>query len=121
MVVGYQDLQTQGLCLRNTLHAGDAVVNRDQDICARLLNTLRNGGCEAIAIDHAVGHDIAHVLGTQHAQAAQANRAGRGAVAIVVGHNAQAFLSGDGIGQQDGSGFCAFQCIGRQQLGQTIV
>ena len=89
MVVGDQHLHAQTLRRRHTLHAGDAVVNGDEHISARIFYALGNGRCQAVAIDHPVGHDVADLLGAQHAQAPKTHSASSGAVAIVVGHDAQ--------------------------------
>ena len=121
MVVGHQDLQAQLFGVGHALHAGNAVVHGDQHIGAGIEHALRNRRGQAIAIDHAVGHQIAHMFGTQQAQAAQGHSAGGGAVAVVVGHDAQLLVPGDGVGQQHGSFACAHQRGGRQETGQAIV
>jgi hypothetical protein len=64
MVVGDEHLQTQSFGFFHTAHAGDAVVHGDQDLCAAGVNALGNVRGQTIAIDHAVGHDEAHVLRT---------------------------------------------------------
>ena len=43
-MVSDQDLQAQSLRLRNTFHAGDAVVDGDQNIGTRLLHAICDGG-----------------------------------------------------------------------------
>ena len=89
MVIGNEHLHAQALGCGDPLETGNAVVNRDEHICARGFHALGNGGRQAVAIDHPVGHDVTDVLGAQHAQTAKTDRAGGSAVAIVVGHNAQ--------------------------------
>ena len=64
MVVGDEHLQAQTFGFFHTAHAGDAVVHGDQDLCAAGVNPLGNVRGQTIAIDHAVGHDEAHVLRT---------------------------------------------------------
>ena len=60
-------------------------------------------------------------LGAQHLQAAQAHGAGGGAIAVVVGHDADVLVLLDGVGQQAGGFQCALQFTGRQQFGGGIV
>ncbi len=88
VVVGHQHLQAQARAARHALKAGDAVVHRDQHVGAAGLDALGNRCGQAVAVDHAVGHDVADLFGAQQAQAANAHRAGGGAVAVVVGHDA---------------------------------
>ncbi len=103
------------------VHAGDAVVHGDQHVSAAVFHALRDGCREAVAIDHAVGHDVAHIFCTQQAQAAQADGAGGGAVAVVVGHDAEFFVLRNRIGQHYG-GLCGALHRGRgQQQGQAVV
>ena len=99
MVVGHQHLQTQGLCRLNTCDAGNAVVHSDQHIRPLRMHTLGNRRGQAITIHHPIGHQIADMLGAQHAQAAHCHGAGCGAIAVVVSHHAQALVLGHGIGQ----------------------
>ena len=61
------------------------------------------------------------MLRPQHAQAAHGHGAGGGAVAVVIGHHADALLRGNGIGQQAGGGVDALQAAGRQQVLQASV
>ena len=98
-MVGDQDLQAQGLSLGNTFHAGDAVVNGDQNIGTRLLHAICDGGSQAVAIDHAVGHDVADIDCPKHAKTPQTHCTCCSAVAIVICHDAKAFVGGHGICQ----------------------
>ena len=101
-MVSDQDLQAQSLRLRNTFHAGDAVVDGDQNIGTRLLYSICNGGGQAVAIDHAVGHEVADMLCSKHAKTPHAHCTCCGAVAIVISHDAKALVGGNGICQQAG-------------------
>jgi hypothetical protein len=58
-------------------------------------------GREAVAVGEAVGHQIID-LGAEGAQRAHADRAGGGAVAVVVGDDEDACAGLDGVGEQDG-------------------
>ncbi len=57
----------------------------------------------------------------QQAQAAHRHGAGGGAVAVVVGHDAQATVLRQGVGQQAGGRLYALQARRGQQAGQAIV
>ena len=120
-MVGDQHLKTQRLSLRHTFDAGNAVVHGDQHVGARLLNSLGNGSCQAVTIHHAIGHDIGHMLCAQHAQTSHANSAGCGAITVVIGHDAEVFLTRNGICQQDGGFLGAPQTLRGQQFGQAII
>ena len=121
VVVGDEDLQAQRLGLGHALHAGDAVVHGDEHIGAAFGHPAGDGRGEAVAIGHAVGHEIVHVGSPQQAQAAHAHGAGGGAVAVVVGHDAKALVLRHGIGQQARGGVDAFESRWGQQPTQAIV
>ena len=120
-MVRHQYLQAQGARLVHALETGDAVVHRDQKVGAAVLDALRNRCRQAIAIDDAVGHDVADVFCTEQTQAAHADGAGGGAVAVVVGDDAEFFVGRDGVGQQARRSAGAEQGVGRQQARQTLV
>ena len=121
MVVGDQDLQAQGARPRHTLHAGNAVVHRDQHVGTLGFDALGNRRGQAVAIHHPVGHHKVHPLGAQHAQTAQGHGAGGGPIAVVIGHDAQGGLARNGIGQQHGGLLNAFEVLQRQQVRQVGV
>ncbi len=56
----------------------------------------------------------------EHAQAAHADRAGGGAVGVVVGDDEQSFVLGDGVGQQHCGALDVQQIRRRQQLRQAV-
>ena len=133
MVVGDQHLHAQ---LAGNLHAfdaGDAVVHRDQQLRSGGGHAQCQGRGQAIAVGHAVGHQVADEVGPggalpvggeggfQHAQAAQAHGAGGGPVAVVVGHDAHRGALGQRIGQHAGGGIGVGQGGGGQQAGQAVV
>ena len=121
MVVGDEHLQAQLARGGHALDAGNAVVYSDQHIRATGFDTLCNGWREAIAIDHAIGHDVTNLFSAQQAQTAYGHSAGGGSITVVVRHDAQFFIGSHRIGQQHGGGFDAFQSCGRQQLRQRCV
>ena len=121
MVIGDQGLQPQLGGAGHAFHAGNAVVYCDQHVCALRLHAVRDRSREPITIDHTVWHEIAHLASAEQLQAAHADGAGRGAIAVVIGHDAQPFVCGNRIGQQTRRLQAAFHGRGRQKLGQPIV
>ena len=121
VVVGHQHRQAQRACAAHALDAGDAVVHGHEQIGAARGHAFGNRGGEAVAVDHAVGHEVIHLARAQQAQAAQRHGAGGGAVAVVVGHDADARVAGDGVGQQPGGFIRALERGGRQQPRQRRI
>jgi hypothetical protein len=121
VVVRHQHLQTQRLGSGYALKTGNAVVYRYQHICAAVFHALRYWSGQSIAIHHAVGHDVAHVLCTQQAQAPNGYCACRRTITIVVRHNAQPFVFCNRICQQHSRIHSALQASRRQQQRQAIV
>ena len=56
--------------LGHAVNTGYAVVHGDEHVGALLFDAPGNGGRQAVAIDHAVGHQVVHMAGAQQAQAA---------------------------------------------------
>ena len=133
VVVGHQHLQPQGTCGCHTVDAGNAVVDRDQHLSTTGGNPLRDAGCQAVAIGHTVGHQVADEpwlrslmpvrgqSGLQHAQPTQSHGACGGTVAVVIGHHADAQVVLQCIGQQHGGRIGVFQGGGGKQAGQAVV
>ena len=121
VVVGHQHLQAQGFRGGNTFHAGDAVVHGDQQVGTAGLDALGNGGRQTVAIYHAVWHQVADMLGAQQPQATQGDSTGGGAVAVVIGHDAEFFVPGNGVCQQAGGIGGTQQATRGQQPGQAFV
>jgi hypothetical protein len=121
VVVGHQHLQAERTRGGHAFEAGDAVVHRDQQVGAALLHAPGDGGGQAVAVDHAVGHEVVDVLRAQQAQAAHGHGAGGGAVAVVVGHDADLASRGDGIGQQLAASGMPFRPAGGSRRAQAVV
>ena len=125
VVVGHQHLHAQRLGTRHALQAGNAVVHRHQHVSACGFHAFCNAGRQAVAIDHAVGHQVSHgrkvQRRTQQPEPAHAHRAGCGAVAVVVGHDADLAARRHGVGQQHGGLGRAMQGRRRQQTRQAVV
>jgi hypothetical protein len=62
VVVGDQHLQAARLGGGHAVDAGDAVVHGDQHVGAAVGHALGNGRREAVAVDHAVGHQVVTCL-----------------------------------------------------------
>ncbi|MNY42886.1 hypothetical protein D3C86_1778140 [compost metagenome] len=75
---------------------------------------VHHGGRQAIAGFKAVGHQEVDIS-AHGGQGAQADRAGGGAVAIVVGHDQELLAGLDGVGQHAGGMRGMGQAGGRQQ------
>ena len=121
MVVGHQHLHAQGSGARHAVDAGNAVVNRDQQLRAGGLHAFGNRRGQAIAVNDPVRHQIADAGGTQQPQPAQRHRAGCRAIAVVVGDHAYFFPGRHRIGQQAGRLLRTMQRRRRQQLAQGLV
>ena len=97
MVVGNQYVQPQGLGVCHTGHAGNAVVYGHDELRLALGGHFGQLRGEAVAVLEAVGHQKIH-LGAHARQANHRHGAGGGTVGIVVGHNQNTFLVGNGAG-----------------------
>ena len=125
VVIGHQNLQTELTGARHPLEAGDAVVHRHQHIGPFGFDPLGDGAGQAIAVDHPVGHQIAHPVKAQglaeQAQPAHCHRAGGGAVAVVVGNDADVPALVHRIGQQACSLGAAEHLRGLDQAAELVV
>ena len=109
--------------MRHAFQAGDAVVDRDEQLRPLRERQVDDGRREAVAMHLAVGHHVAQRVGAraQQRQAAQRDGAGGGTVAVVVGHDDDALALRDGVGEQPGRVGGAFEFGRGDQLGQRIV
>ena len=123
VVVGDHDGHAVRLRVGDALEAGDAVVDRHQHLGALREREVDDGRREAVAVDAAIGHDVAQRrrVGAEHLQAAQRDRAGRRAVAIVVGDDADPAAGADRVGEQHGGVAGAEQAGRRQQARERVV
>ena len=123
MVVGDDDGHAGSARMGHAFEAGDAVVDGEQCIGALLHRQVDDGRCQAIAVHRAVGHDVGKRAGrgAEEGQASQCDDAGGGAVAVVVGHDADAAAGADGLGEQLGRRARAEQARGWQQAGKRVV
>jgi hypothetical protein len=76
---------------------------------------------QAVTIHHPIGHHKVHPLRAQQAQAAQGHGASGGAIAVVIGHDAQGRLALDGVGQQTCRRLNAHEVLQGQQMRQIGV
>ena len=123
VVVGDEHIEAARTRMRHTVEAGNAVVHGDEQLrflCERQIDDRRR---QAVAVHGAVGHDIRQRARrrAEHRQAAHADGAGRGAVTVVVGDDADAALLFDRVGEQRCGGVGAFHRRRRQQVCQAVV
>jgi hypothetical protein len=118
VVVGDDDVDAAPVRFHHAVDAGDAVVDRDDDVgrlfAAGEFDDFRR---QAVAVHHAVGHDVVDV-GAHRAQAAQGGGAGGGAIAVVVGDDGHFLARANRVGQEHGRGVDVFQAARRYQRGQ---
>ncbi|MCY1215315.1 hypothetical protein D9M72_271580 [compost metagenome] len=117
VVVGDHHADARGVGRGHAVHAGDAVVHRDDDVGlagAVPAGQFHDGGRQAVAGLETVGNQEVHV-GAHRGQGPQPDRAGGGAVAVVVGHDQQLSARLDGVGQHAGGMRRMRQAGGRQQ------
>ena len=101
VVVGHQHLQAQhwrATPRRRTLAMPLSTVMSTSAPLSP--GALGDGGGQAVAVDHAVGHHVVHALRAPSRRRPRSHGAGGGAVAVVVGHDAQGSILRNGIGQQ---------------------
>ena len=93
---------------RHAFDAGDAVVDGDEEIGPALRGELDQLGREPVAELEAVGHEVLRVR-AKGTQRADADRAGGGAVGVVVGDDEEALARLDGVGEEPRRVVNAFQ------------
>jgi hypothetical protein len=105
------------------LQAGDAVVHGDQQLGPLLQRQVDDGRRQSVAMHRTVRHHVVQAVGrcAEQRQATQQHGASSGAVAVVVGHHAQAPALLHHVGQQPCRGIGTAQGQRRQQLSQAVV
>jgi hypothetical protein len=98
VMVGHQHAHAQPVGLRDAVDRRDAVVHGDEQARGALRRLARDLGRQAIAVLEAVGDEVLDVR-AEAAQGAHAERAGRGAVGVVVGDDQHPFAACDRIGE----------------------
>ena len=89
------DAKLSGAC--HALDAGNAVVDGDDDVGVVCLSgCIHDGGRQTVAELETIGHDELS-LTAHHGKTSDGDRAGRGAVAVVVGNNRDALVALNGV------------------------
>jgi hypothetical protein len=115
VMVGDDDVDAQPIRREHAVDAGDAIVDRDDDVGRLFARGERHDfRREAVAVFKAVRDDVVD-LRSHGAQAAQRDGAGGGAVAIVVGDDRHALAGADGVSQERGGGIDVLQAGRRRQ------
>ena len=65
MVIGHQDLDAKGVRFSHPLHAGDPIINRDNDVWFLLGGQQDNFRGESVTILKSIGHQV--INGCPHA------------------------------------------------------
>jgi hypothetical protein len=113
-MIGHEHVDAAGVGRRDAVDAGDPVVDRDQEIGLAAGGQLDDLGREPVAVFEPIGHEVVD-LRAEHAQPAHGDRAGRGAVAVVIGDDEQALALRDGVCEQVGCFVRALQFDGRHE------
>ena len=119
VVIGDQRADAQRAGARHAFDARDAVVHRDEQVRLALSSQIDQLRRQAIAQLEAVGHEIVDV-GAEKAQRAHADRAGGGAVGVVVGDDQEPLTGLDRIGEQHRGLLHALEQRRRQQTGRAV-
>ncbi|KAG1435337.1 hypothetical protein G6F57_021173 [Rhizopus arrhizus] len=98
--------------------AGNAVVDRNQQVRLQRGQFVHQRRRQAIAVHHAVRHRVEDMLRAEHAQAAHAHRAGGSAITIEIADHQDALVIGDGLDQQAHRCIDAGQQFGRMKIAQ---
>ena len=124
VVVGDDDAQPAFARCTHAVDACDAAVDGDQPVGpaqARMFAGQRDDRLgQAVAVFEAVRDQVVDA-GAEHPKPAHGDRAGGGAVAVVVGDDAQRLACCDRVGQQHGGTSDAFHRIGSQQAVEPLV
>jgi hypothetical protein len=120
VVIGDEHVDPERGSGRNTLHAGDPVVDGDEQVGVALRGQRDDLRCKPVAEFEAVGHDEVDV-GAERAQSAHAHGAGGGTVGIVVGDDQDPLAARDrGSQARRRRGDAAHRRVGRQRA-QSVV
>ena len=120
VMVGHQHFDAARPCRIDPGHAGDAVVDGDDQVRLARRRQVDDFRRQPVTVFEAVGHDeLDHPA--QQTQALDRDRTGGGPVGVVVGHDQHALPPGDGIGQPGGHAGGVLQLPERQQPGQGVV
>ncbi|MCY1417690.1 hypothetical protein D9M71_332310 [compost metagenome] len=121
MVVGDQHLEPGSLGRGHAFDAGDAVVHGHQQVGAAGQGDRDYLRGQAVAVFEAVGDQVIHVGGAEHAQAEHADAAGGGAVGIEVADIEDALALFQGLDQQTHGGIDALEHLVGDQPRQALV
>jgi hypothetical protein len=101
VMIGDDHTHAQPIGFRHAFDAGDAIVHGDQQVRAALRRQANDFRRQTVAVLKSIRHQIIHAR-AECAQRANANRASRGAIRIVVGDDEQTLPGSHCIGQQRG-------------------
>ena len=114
MVVGDQRRDAKLVCARHAFDAGDAVVDGHDQVGLHLCREVDEFRRQAVAELEAVRHQVLH-LRAERAQRPDADRAGRGPVAVVVRDDQDPLPAFDRVGQELRGLRRVQQLVGREQ------
>jgi hypothetical protein len=124
VVVGNQRGNAEFAGTGHSFVAGDAVVDGDDEVripCGGKIHEFRR---KAVAVNESIGNQIVDLCFRSSGQGTQgpyADGTGGGSVAVVVGHDQDARLCLQCVGQQDGGFGGAGQSVRRQQGLEVVV
>ena len=115
VMIGNDHINCKRLRGGDAVNAGNAVIDRDDDL-RRLLRCQRhNFRRQSVAKFETVWHDVAD-LRTHRAQTTQRNRTGRGTVGVVVGNDQDSLALFNGLNEALAYGVNAFERSRRREL-----
>ena len=121
MVVGDEHVDAGGARRGDTLEAGDAVVDREQQVRLRALGEIDDLGRESVTELETVRHQETDLGGTERAQTEHGDRGTGGAIGVEVAHHDDASLTRQCVGQQLGGLVDAAERLPRQQRRERVV
>ena len=100
VMIGDEHIDAASLCLGHTIDAGDAVIDRNDDVRRFFLCGERDDfRRQAVTIFEAIGYDVIDNC-THGAQTADRDRTSGSAITIIVGHDHDFFSCFDRIGKK---------------------